>query len=235
MNKAKNKTKLKALIRKFPVYTDLKDLLHHLLLNNIRANYFYFVSGTVTLNSLEELMMKFHNYYSILDQYYTMNFKYKNNKATIKFFLFYDGSSDQLIFLLFARAGINGSRDHLFFDLEKKVKNLRSSKTPLNFLGYQLNKLDDMWTWFISKEYQTNFINELEELIIRKNIRLINQHISKLKTFIGFKGVRADFVKFKDKINLILLQINEADFIHKHKIKLINFDLPLLGQIQTAK
>jgi hypothetical protein len=32
-----------------------------------------------------------------------------------------------------------------------------------------------------------------------------------------------------------LLQINEADFIHKHKIKLINFDLPLLGQIQTAK
>ena len=136
----KNKMKLKPLIKNFPVHIELRSLLHDILLKNTHYNYFYFVSGTVTLNSLEELMFKFHNYYNIFDSTNSRNVKYKNNQATVKFTLFYDGG-DQLAFLLFARAGINGSRDHLFFDLEK-VSDIRNAKTPLTIYGHELKRFN---------------------------------------------------------------------------------------------
>lgn len=246
--------KLKPLIKNFPVHIELRSLLHDILLKNTHYNYFYFVSGTVTLNSLEELMFKFHNYYNIFDSTNSRNVKYKNNQATVKFTLFYDGG-DQLAFLLFARAGINGSRDHLFFDLEK-VSDIRNAKTPLTIYGHELKRFNqdkysyinestdkkivvaartNVWSWFIAKDYEENFIKELKELILKRNVRLINQLIFKLKLFIGFHGVQEDFFHLKKKVNLLLAQISKIDFEGKSKVKFIDFDLPLLGRIKPAK
>lgn len=197
-------------------------LLHFLrqIQYQVQHEYKYYVTGSFKPEKIISVINKLDLNYRICETSVDRSRRYKLNQSTVQMIIFFPLGANEVYFILLARAGCNGSKDHIFFSAEK-YKDLTLKKESFIINHYVLKRINkeqytynddngaekiipgknEVWTYDLTENYLKDVIANIRIALIRRDHKTVNQLLRSFENVIPFHKVRTTYQKTSVKIN----------------------------------
>lgn len=207
-------------------------LLHFLrtIQTQVRHGYEYYVTGSTSPQKLVRLINKLDKVYDIGESSKDRYRRFKLNLPTVQMIVFFPEGANEVYFVLLARCGCNGSKNHFFFSAEK-YKSLINKNESLTINHYVLKRVNkerylfdegedstkviagknEVWTYDLTNKYIAEVLDNVRISLMRRDNNLVNQLLRSFERVIPFHGVRKTYQKMAVKINSMVEKSSNAD------------------------
>ncbi len=176
----------------------------------IQIGYNFYFENKFEYSKLENILGRLDEDYHVCESSDDRWHRQQENKVSVQLIMFYAGG-DVVDFILLARPGINGSKNHNFFKT-LKPKNallasqrfnlnqyvlLRQNNKNYNFVKNEINievpSSQAQWTYGLKNEYIKSIKDDFQKYLKSNNMFQLNQIYASLTKSIAFKRVRKDY------------------------------------------
>lgn len=220
---------------------------------SLTDDYFYYKTGSVTLENLASVLTKFDDYYSITETSLDRTRRHELDQVTVQIKLLRVDYVN-FFYILMARKGKKGNSKHLFFEREtfsdarKKQHRIKLDNYQLvrvNKPGYEFEKEQDIipvlpkngvWTLQITDEYKRTLLRNFNDALQLRNWNNIRQICYKLSGLVPFSGVRQDYVAIRKEFMRTYKKFAAADKVlskQLHDFYNLPEKLPILSRTRN--
>lgn len=217
------------------------------VINSLADEYFYYKTGSVTLENLARVLTKFDDYYSITETSLDRISRHERDQVTVQIKLLRVDHFN-FFYILMARKGKNGNSKHLFFERETysdarmrkhgiKIDNyeiIRVNNSRHEFTTDQSIPKNEVWTLQLSSEYKRDLLQDFEEALQHRNWNKISQICYKMSWLVPFNGVRQDYIGIRKEFISCYKKTLAADKVFSkrlHHLHNLPVSLPKLRRI----
>lgn len=215
MNKYDHKAKIENVVV-------VGKLLHFLRQIQYQAQheYKYYVTGSFKPEKIISVINKLDLNYRICETSVDRSRRYKLNQSTVQMIIFFPLGANEVYFILLARAGCKGSKDHIFFSAEK-YKDLTQKKESFIINHYVLKRVNkeqysfydkdglekivpgknEVWTYDLTEKYIKEITENIRIALIRRDHKTVSQILRSFENVIPFHKVRSTYQKTAVRIN----------------------------------
>ena len=237
---------------KFEVYTTLTDFIRSIqaLLN---YNYYYYVTGTLSVHKLPGFIEKLEPLYQLSETSVDKNRRFELDQPTVVIRMF-QPNPGEIIYIIMARYGNNGSKKHIFFEREKYKdatnKNQRISVWHYEFLrinkaAFEYTKTDNktgeqitvktsgaqgVWTLQLTEEYKSSIKDSFKQVLLKRNLPGIKTKATQITKLIGWHKVRADYKNLKKYLETAVVKMRLSD--PKYPVKQLSDVIKLHSELK---
>ncbi len=178
---------------------------------SLTNDYFYYKTGTIVEDKLEKTLIKLNDYYRLSETPKERFNRFKNGFSVTVMYILKVQSLYHFIIMTRSnldRTGIFFERENYADARDKKhrinfnecYEFVRVNKESYTFNGKEVDAKNGVWTVKISEKEQNKILREFNIGLMKRNYMKIKQICYGLTHWIGFAGVREDYVVMKDKL-----------------------------------
>ena len=244
-------------ISKFELYITLTGYLKSIQ-RLLDSEYIYYKTGVISKEKVQIFLNKLDPLYQLSENSVDRNRRYNLDMATVDIKFFSPGNND-IFFILLARAGINGSKKHIFFEREQyqlatdkeyrinvmHYEFIRINKDDYYFEDKKNNtktyvpKINDVWTLQLTSHYKLLVKAEFKKYLIERNWFKISQICFGISKLIPFHKVRKDYYSLKLSLEKSFASLRRSDKNIQYKVLTDIYSmpdkLPYLRALNTKK